>query len=68
MTINEALDEYEYIKDAAGDPEVAHDEEDEFREQVLQELLAGTIDEVNRDEIIRIALATCDIDFPRWCA
>lgn len=68
MTINEALDEYEYIKDAAGDPEVAHDEEDKFRKQVLQELLAGTIDEVNRDEIIRIALATSDIDFPRWCA
>ena len=68
MTVNEALAEYEYIKDAAGDPEVAHDEEDDFRVQVLQGLLAGTIDEADRDEIIRIALSTSDLDFPRWCA
>lgn len=68
MTLEEAKEEFESIRDISFDPETAHEYEDGFRESVLLNLLMGNIKEDEKEAIIKLALDTSEIEFPRWCA
>lgn len=65
MNIAEANNRYEHIKSLTWDDESAHSDEDKLRALVLQAVVEGHPD---AKELARIALATKDLDFARWCA
>lgn len=65
MTVAEARAAVEKIRAAAGDDEIAHSYEDDFRASVLKAIAEGSEDAV---ELAEIALTTGEIQFARWCA
>lgn len=67
MTLTEAIDAVEYLKTIAGDYELAHSFEDEFREKVLRAIAFGA-GPADAPRLAAIALSTSDIKFARHCA
>lgn len=61
----------EFIRERAGDDEVAHIFEDKLREAILEKLSTPGADQEDAEylaEFARIALSTREIEFSRWCA
>ncbi len=54
------------ITEAHGDAEVAHSLEDDLYESVLRRIADGP--KGTAKELAYAALATKELDFPRWCA
>lgn len=71
MTLKDARRRVNKIAEMAGDPEVAHSEEDDFRTDVLRAIagidLSASGARTAR-QLAREALSTGEIRFPRWCA
>jgi len=65
MTVNEAKQKVETLKEIAGDDEAAHGFEDNLRDDFIR-YAATEKGKVGR--IARIILTTSKIDFCRWCA
>lgn len=58
----------EDIRSASGDPECAHGLEDRLRADVLKAIMRGKVKRKDIEAVCRLALATDNIEFPRWCA
>lgn len=65
MTYDEVTTEVIRIRQMAGDPETAHSAEDDLHQGVLAAIANGA---ENPATLAKAALATKDIEFPRWCA
>jgi hypothetical protein len=65
VTVNTARKRLRRIREEAWDDEVAHDDEDRLRADVLQAIVDGSPD---YKALARIALSTRKIQFSRWCA
>ncbi len=66
MSLLEAHHRVADIRAMAGDDEIAHGAEDQFRDDVLRYLAEVAPAELG--ELARIALSTNEIKFSRWCA
>jgi hypothetical protein len=65
VTPDEARERLNFIRDIAGDAEIAHSEEDKFHRAVLSAIANGA---QNPAELAGTALRTGQIEFERWCA
>lgn len=65
MTVEEVRERVERIAAMAGDPEMAHGEEDSLRHDVLLAIAGGA---ENAADLAAEALKTTNLDFARWCA
>lgn len=65
MTLVEAEKRVDEIRKAAGDYEIAHSLEDQFRHEVLQAIANG---HDKAEQLAQIALCTSGINFPRHTA
>ncbi|WHO86452.1 hypothetical protein [Limosilactobacillus oris] len=56
-----------FIRDCikGADPELAHENEDELYQKVLEEVVKGN---TLAPKMAELALKTKQLDFPRWCA
>jgi hypothetical protein len=66
MTVEDVRERLERIKQAAGDPEVAHGREDSLREDVLRHIANGWCSDPMA--LAHEVLKSEEIDFPRWYA
>ena len=65
MTIEEVRSAVSDIDEIKGDDEVAHEKEDDLRNEVLQAIANGAS---NPKDLALEVLKTGSIDFARWCA
>lgn len=66
MTVVEVIERVGKIKKIRGDDEVAHSNEDELHQDVLEAIAEGTAEDAM--VMAAEALKTRDIGFARWCA
>ncbi|MCK5016933.1 MAG: hypothetical protein KAS32_07655 [Candidatus Peribacteraceae bacterium] len=65
MTIKEAKNRIEHLKEIAGDDEAAHIEEDDLRDDFIL-YVAKRKDRIGK--IAKIILTSEEVQFSRWCA
>ena len=61
----EVLNHVREVEENKYDPEKAHGMEDDLHRAVLAEIAKGA---KNAQQLAKLALKTCDIEFPRRCA
>lgn len=66
MTVADVQERVEEIEAVTDDPEDAHIKEDLLWEEVLEAIASGVGDPPA--DLARVALATREIRFPRWCS
>lgn len=66
VTLDDVKARVSRIRQMAGDPEMAHSEEDDLRRDLLVAIARGECDDPV--QCAAEALATEQLSFPRWCA